>query len=69
MARALMGHLPTTADPLLLAEIAKLRRRVADLEAQVAELRSHVADVDAASDVELHAELHAMTREHQTEPV
>ena len=66
MARALLGHLPTAADPLLLAEIAKLRRRVADLEAQVAELRSHVTDVDS---VQLHAELHAMTREHQTEPV
>lgn len=67
MARALMGHLPTAADPLLLAQIAKLRRRVADLEAQVSELRSHVSD--STSDVELHAELHAMTQEHQTEPV
>ncbi len=67
MARALMGHLPTAADPLLLAQISKLRRRVADLEAQVAELRSHVGD--STTDVELHAELHAMTREHQAEPV
>lgn len=67
MARALMGHLPTAADPLLLREISRLRHRVADLEAQVAELRSHVAD--STSDVELHAELHAMTREHQIEPV
>ncbi|MHA3704851.1 hypothetical protein ACXR2U_21980 [Jatrophihabitans sp. YIM 134969] len=66
MARALLGHLPTAADPLLLAEIARLRRRVADLEAQVAELRSHLTDVDS---VELHAELHAMTQEHQAEPV
>ena len=66
MARALMGHLPTAADPLLLAEIARLRRRVADLEAQVSELRAHVADVES---VELHAELHAMTQEHQIEPV
>jgi hypothetical protein len=67
MARALLGHLPTAADPLLLAEIAKLRRRVADLEAQVAELRSHPSD--PVSDVALHAELHAMTQEHQTESV
>ena len=67
MARALMGHLPTAADPLLLAEISRLRRRINDLEALVAELRGHVSDT--ATDVELHAELRAMTEQHQAEPV
>lgn len=67
MARALLGHLPTAADHHLVAENARLRRRVADLEALVVELRAQ--SVEIADDAELHAELHAMTLDHQTEPV
>jgi hypothetical protein len=51
MARALVGYIGTNNDRILAFEIARLRRRVAELEAEVAELRetSH-ADLD----VELH---------------
>ena len=40
MARALLGHLPTTADRHLVEEIARLRGRVRDLEAEIAELKA-----------------------------
>jgi hypothetical protein len=51
MARALVGYIGTNNDQLMALEIARLRRRVAELEAEVAELRetSH-ADLE----VELH---------------
>lgn len=40
MARALLGHLPTASDRYLVAEVARLRGRVRDLEAELAELRA-----------------------------
>jgi hypothetical protein len=51
MARALVGYIGTNNDQLMALEIARLRRRVVELEAEVAELRetSH-ADLE----VELH---------------
>jgi cell division septum initiation protein DivIVA len=55
MARALLGHLPTSADRHLIEENARLKARVRDLEAQLAELR------DSMSSVELLDELHRIT--------
>ena len=61
MARALLGHVGPASDQVLALEVARLRRRVAELEAQVAELRSHARPYDERSlDIELHriAEAH-----------
>ncbi|MDQ1579101.1 MAG: hypothetical protein QOH56_2936 [Pseudonocardiales bacterium] len=55
MARALLGHLPTSADRHLIEENARLKARVRDLEAQLAELK------DSMSSVELLDELHRIT--------
>jgi cell division septum initiation protein DivIVA len=55
MARALLGHLPTSADRHLIQENARLKARVRDLEAQLAELK------DSMSSVELLDELHRIT--------
>lgn len=57
MARALLGHLATATDSVILAELAGLRRRVALLESEVTRLREQASSAD---DAELHAELHAM---------
>jgi len=55
MARALLGHLPNTADLHLIEEVARLRIRVRDLEAELAEVRaSHEAS-------QLLDELHRLT--------
>jgi hypothetical protein len=43
MARALLGHLPTTADRHLIEENARLKARVRDLENELAELRASYA--------------------------
>jgi hypothetical protein len=51
MARALLGYVGTNHEQLLALEVARLRRRVADLEAQVAELRE---TEHAEIDLELH---------------
>ncbi len=51
MARALLGYVGTSNDYVLAMEVARLRRRVAELEAQLLELReSHRAELD----LELH---------------
>jgi len=42
MARALYGHLGS--DPLLAIENARLRNRIAELEAELAQARSRAAD-------------------------
>ena len=42
MARALYGHLGS--DPLLAIENARLRSRIAELEAELAQARAHTAD-------------------------
>ncbi|MDQ1719188.1 MAG: hypothetical protein QOE71_1333 [Pseudonocardiales bacterium] len=55
MARALLGHLPNSADRHLIQENARLQARVRDLEAQLAELK------DSMSSVELLDELHRIT--------
>ena len=48
MAKALLGHVGVGSDPRLLAEVARLRRRVSDLEDELA--RSHAMD-DAIHEV------------------
>jgi hypothetical protein len=54
MARALLGYVGTNNNEQVLAmHVAKLRRRVAELEAELAELR-------AARHVELDLELHTI---------
>jgi hypothetical protein len=59
MARALLGHIGPVSEHVLALEIARLRHRVAELEAEVAELRSRAAaELDhSALERELH-ELH-----------
>ena len=51
MARALMGHLGMPADQALAYEVARLRRRVAELEGEIERLR---ASKNATLDLELH---------------
>jgi hypothetical protein len=51
MARALMGYVGSPGDQVLAFEVARLRRRVEELEAEVARLREH-------SRAELELELH-----------
>ena len=51
MARALLGHVGPAHEQVLALEIARLRRRVAELEAEVADLRHR-------SGTELELELH-----------
>ncbi|MDT4891121.1 MAG: hypothetical protein QOE97_156 [Pseudonocardiales bacterium] len=51
MARALLGYVGSSNEQVLLLEVAKLRRRIAELEAQVAELRE---STHAELDLELH---------------
>lgn len=41
MARALLGHLPTSADRYLVEEVARLKGRVRDLEAELSELKAN----------------------------
>ena len=53
MARALLGYVGNN-DQLLLLEVTRLRRKVAELESQLEELRS------SATHVELDMELHRM---------
>jgi hypothetical protein len=51
MARALLGYVGNSSDQLLVMEVARLRRRVAELEGELAELR---ATDHAVMDIELH---------------
>jgi hypothetical protein len=51
LARALLGYVGTTNDQYLALEVARLRRRVAELESEMAELR---ATDHAELDLELH---------------
>jgi cell division protein FtsB len=60
MARALLGYVNTGMDQTLAAEVARLRRRVAQLETEVAELRDH-------KQVDLDLELHDIAQD--AEPV
>jgi hypothetical protein len=40
MARALLGHLSTSADRYLVEEVARLRGRIRELESELAELKA-----------------------------
>lgn len=50
MARALMGHVGSPGEQVLALEVARLRRRVRELEAELARLREGGAELD----LELH---------------
>ena len=60
MARALLGYVGNSSEQSLLLEVARLRRRVTDLEAEVADLRE-------SNHVELDLELHRIAE--VSEPV
>ncbi len=51
MARALLGYVGNSNDQSLLVEVARLRKRIAELESELAELREHS---HAQLDLELH---------------
>ena len=51
MARALVGYVGTNNEQVLALEVARLRRRVAELEDELASLRS---DAHVELDLELH---------------
>ena len=50
MARALLGHVGSPGEQVLAFEVARLRRRVSELEDEVARLR----ESSAVLDLELH---------------
>ncbi len=52
MARALMGHVGSAGEHVLALEIARLRRRVRELETEVTELREQ--HTTGELDLELH---------------
>jgi hypothetical protein len=54
MARALLGHIGIQNDQILALEIARLRRRVSELETEVASLRAADGNPTAELDLELH---------------
>lgn len=55
MARALLGYVGNGSEQVQLLEIARLRRRVRELEAELADLRAtHQASLDPSLDLELH---------------
>ena len=51
MARALVGYVGNSNEQLLLLEVTRLRRKVAELERQLEELRT---DTPVELDLELH---------------
>lgn len=55
MARALLGYVGTGSDPVLAMEVARLRKRVAELETELVALRERPHD-------ELDLELHHIAR-------
>jgi len=57
MARALLGHLSTSADRFLVEEVARLRGRIRELETENAELKA------AVESRQLMDELHSITTE------
>lgn len=60
MARALMGHVGSPNEQVLAFEVARLRRKVSELEAEIIRLRERGI-------VEIDLELHRITEE--AEPV
>ncbi|WP_375479979.1 hypothetical protein [uncultured Jatrophihabitans sp.] len=54
MARALVGHIGTNGERMLAVEIARLRRRVRELELENTQLREAGTAHSAELDLELH---------------
>jgi hypothetical protein len=54
MARALMGHVGLPNEQALVFEVARLRRRVAELEAELEESRRQAAGGFDLDSIELH---------------
>ena len=55
MARALMGHVGTANEHLLVFEVTRLRRRIAELESELAALRAtESVELAPALEAELH---------------
>lgn len=54
MARALMGHVGLPNEQVLAFEVARLRRRVAELEAELADARRRSAEDFDLDSIELH---------------
>ena len=52
MARALLGHVGMPNEHALAYEVARLRRRIAELESELEQLREHGSE--AVLDLELH---------------
>ena len=65
MAKALFGHVGVGADPQLVAEVRRLRRRVSELESQLARARAVndalAATVTVDDDIRLLTEEPALT--------
>jgi Viral A-type inclusion protein repeat len=58
MARALLGHVGSINEHQLVFEVARLRRRIAELESELAELRATArVELDQAH---IEAELHRL---------
>ena len=54
MARALMGHVGSPGERALAFEVARLRRRVSELETELTQLREQGSPATAELDIELH---------------
>lgn len=55
MARALMGHVGLPNEQVLAFEVARLRRRVAELEAELADARRRSTEDFDLDSIELHS--------------
>ena len=58
MARALVGYVGTNNEQVLAMEVARLRRRVAELEAELVEIRE-------GQHTELDIDLHRLAEAHE----
>ena len=65
MAKALLGHVGTSADPRLVEEVRRLRARVGELSVELAQLRALndtlSVNVTVENDVSLLTKEHALT--------
>lgn len=62
MAKALLGHVGMSADPLLVDEVRRLRIRVTELSTELARLRT--ANETLTVNVTVEDDLSLLTKEH-----